>query len=49
MIWFTYTLQNDYHNKVSYPSLHMITICVCVCVCAENLRPILLATFKDIV
>ena len=35
MIWFTYTLQNDYHNKVSYPSLHMITICVCVCVCWE--------------
>lgn len=47
MIWFTYTLPNDYHNKVSNPSLHMITICVCVC--AENLRRILLATFKDVV
>ena len=39
MVWYTCVLLNDYHNKVSYTSSHIVhtyNVCVCVCVCVRE-------------
>ena len=47
MIWYTYMLWNDSHNKVNRPiTSYDYNVCVCICVWWKHLRSTLLATFQ---